>query len=232
MKHQGTVLVVEDDPAIRSGLRDNLEFEGYAVLVAGSVAEGLAAAGSGRPDVVLLDVMLPDGTGLSLCQRLRERGFGGGIIMVTARGEEMDRVIGLGIGADDYVTKPFSLRELLARVSAQMRRMRALQAQDDVVHIGVARVDFARHELLRDGAPVETSAREFALLRCLVEHRGRTVSRDTLLAEVWGHGEDLITRAVDNFIVRLRRKVEPDPANPRYLITVHGSGYKLIEQGQ
>lgn len=231
IKRDGTILVVEDDPAMRAGLCDNLEFEGYTTLAAGNVAEGLARSMAGKPDLILLDVMLPDGNGLSLCRQLRLDGFRGPIVMLTARGEEMDRVMGLETGADDYVVKPFSLRELLARVHAHLRRTQAVKTSMEVVQIGVARVDFARHVLLREGVPVDTSAREFSLLACLVAHRGRTVSRDTLLTEVWGHGEDLITRAVDNFIVRLRRKIEPDPANPRHLLTVHGAGYKLIDEG-
>jgi len=230
MKPKGRILVVEDDPAMRAGLCDNLEFEGYLALAAGDIKTGLSLASTQQPDLILLDLMLPDGSGLSLCKQLRTDGFDGPIIMLTARAEEMDRVIGLETGADDYVVKPFSLRELLARIHAHLRRAQANAAAPDRVLIGVATVDFARHLLLREGQPMETSAREFALLRCLVAHRGRTVSRDLLLAEVWGHSEDLITRAVDNFIVRLRRKIEPDPASPRYLLTIHGSGYKLLEQ--
>lgn len=230
MKPKGTILVVEDDPAMRTGLRDNLEFEGYLTLGAADLASGLNQATSHRPDLILLDITLPDGSGLTLCRQLRTQGYRGPIIMLTARAEEMDRVIGLETGADDYVVKPFSLRELLARVHAHLRRLARDNALPEETRIGAALVDFARHVLIRDGVALETSAREFELLRYLVAHRGQTVSRDTLLAEVWGHSEELITRAVDNFIVRLRKKIEPDPAHPQFLLTVHGAGYKLIEQ--
>lgn len=230
MNPVATVLVVEDDPAMLAGLSHNLTFEGYEVITARTVAQGREAALGRHPSLILLDVMLPDGNGVALCKQLRGLGFQAPIIMLTAKGEEMDRVIGLETGADDYVVKPFSLRELLARVNAHLRRTRSVELPDGLVNIGIATVDFSRHVLRRQGEVLETSAREFALLQCLVTHRGRTVSRDTLLAEVWGHSEDLITRAIDNFIVRLRRKIELDPATPRYLLTVHGSGYKLIEQ--
>ena len=230
MKPKATILVVEDDAAMRTGLRDNLEFEGYVTLGAGDVATGLAQATAHRPDLILLDITLPDGSGLALCTQLRAQGYRGPILMLTARAEEMDRVIGLETGADDYVVKPFSLRELLARVHAHLRRLTRVSPPLEEVRVGVATVDFARHVLTRDGLALETSAREFELLRFLVMQRGQTVSRDTLLAEVWGHSEDLITRAVDNFIVRLRKKIEPDPAHPQFLLTVHGAGYKLIEQ--
>ena len=225
-----SILVVEDDPAMRTGLRDNLEFEGYLVRTARTLAEGREDALKRHPSLVLLDVMLPDGSGIDLCRQLRAQGFRSPILMLTAKSEEMDRVTGLESGADDYIVKPFSLRELLARVRAHLRRVTETRPNKGVVPVGVAMVDFTRHLLTRDGQTIETSAKEFAILRCLVSHRGRTVSRDTLLAEAWGHQEDLVTRAVDNFIVRLRRKLEPDPVNPQYLLTIHGSGYKLIEQ--
>ena len=214
---------------MRAGLRDNLEFEGYQVLVTRTIAEGRAAALERHPTLILLDVMLPDGSGIDLCRQLRAQGCRQPILMLTAKAEEMDRVMGLESGADDYIVKPFSLRELLARVRANLRRVTET-GEHGAVRIGIAVVDFSRHQLMRDGQALETSAKEFEILRCLVAHRGRTVSRDTLLAEVWGHPEELVTRTVDNFIVRLRRKIEIDPANPKFLLTVHGSGYKLIEQ--
>jgi len=149
--------------------------------------------------------------------------------MLTARGEEMDKVLGLEVGADDYLTKPFSLRELLARIHARLRRD-AAKAGSAPVAVGMAQVDFRRHQMSRDGVTLDVSAKELELLRYLVEHRGAVVSREDLLVEVWGHQREIATRTVDNFIVRLRKKIEIDPAEPRYLITVHGSGYKLIEQ--
>lgn len=225
-----TILVIEDDASMRAGLRDNLEVEGYHVVTAADVREGREKARQAKPDLILLDVMLPDGDGVSLCRSLRAEGMQQSIIMLTARGEEMDKVLGLEVGADDYLTKPFSLRELLARIHARLRRDAARDATPTPVTVGRVQVDFRRHQLLRDGVSLETSAKEFELLRYLVAHRGEAVSRDDLLSEVWGHSREIATRTVDNFIVRLRKKIEVDPAEPRYLITVHGSGYKLIEE--
>ena len=224
-----TILIVEDDPAMRMGLQDNLEIEGYRVISALTLGEGREAALKKNPDLILLDLMLPDGNGIELCRELRAHGFPQSIIMLTAKGEEMDKVLGLEMGADDYMVKPFSLRELLARIHAHLRRSRALEGLQGPVRVGTAKIDFKRHLLTRDGEVLEISAKELELLRFLVAHRGRVVSRDTLLAEVWGHPQDIVTRTVDNFIVRLRKKIEPDPTHPRYLLTIHGSGYKLVE---
>lgn len=230
MPGNATILIIEDDPAMQAGLQDNLEVEGYRVLIAGTVRAAKELAVSSRFDLVLLDLMLPDGDGISLCRWLRNQGFQQPLIMLTARGAEMDKVLGLEVGADDYVVKPFSLRELLARVHARLRRRGGDTPHTGPLPIGVAEVDFARHVLSRDGAALEVSAKEMELLRYLVMHRGQVVSRDELLAKVWGHQCETTTRTVDNFIVRIRKKIEPDPAEPRFLITVHGSGYKLVEQ--
>lgn len=229
MSLAATILVIEDDPAMSAGLKDNLEVEGYRVLTAAGVQSGRALALQGQPDLIILDVMLPDGDGMSLCRDLRARGLRQPVIMLTARGEETDKLTGFEGGADDYVVKPFGLRELLARIHAQLRR-HGMAGLHGPVAVGMAVADFRRHQLTRDGRLLDVSAKELELLRYLVIHRGRVVSRDTLLAEVWGHQREVATRTVDNFIVRLRKKIETDPAAPRYLITVHGSGYKLIEQ--
>lgn len=229
MSVTATILVIEDDPAMSAGLKDNLEVEGYRVLTAAGVQSGRALALQGQPDLIILDVMLPDGDGMSLCRDLRARGLRQPVIMLTARGEETDKLTGFEGGADDYVVKPFGLRELLARIHAQLRR-HGMAGLHGPVAVGMAVADFRRHQLTRDGRLLDVSAKELELLRYLVIHRGRVVSRDTLLAEVWGHQREVATRTVDNFIVRLRKKIETDPAAPRYLITVHGSGYKLIEQ--
>ena len=230
MSIPATILVIEDDPAMTAGLKDNLEIEGYRLITAGNVREGREAALRGKPDLVLLDVMLPDGDGVSLCRDLRAHGMQQPIIMLTARGEEMDKVLGFEGGADDYIVKPFGLRELLARIHAHLRRHGATAQLQGPLAVGMAVVDFKRHQLSRDGELLEISAKELELLRYLVAHRGEVVSRDTLLTEVWGHQREVATRTVDNFIVRLRKKLEADPADPRYLITVHGSGYKLVDQ--
>ena len=224
------ILVIEDDPAMIAGLKDNLEIEGYRIMTATNVRQGRVAALQGKPDLIVLDLMLPDGDGVSLCRELRAQGLQQPIIMLTARGEEMDKVLGFESGADDYIVKPFGLRELLARIHAQLRRHSGAEQMLGPVAVGMAVVDFRRHQLNRDGVLQEVSAKELELLRYLVLHRGEVVSRETLLAEVWGHQREVATRTVDNFIVRLRKKLEADPADPHYLITVHGSGYKLIEQ--
>lgn len=230
MSERPTILIIEDDAAMRAGLSDNLEIEGYRVAGAPMLREARRRVLQSTPDLILLDLMLPDGSGIDFCRELRAQGLTLPIIILTAKGQEMDKVIGLEMGADDYVVKPFSLRELLARVNAHLRRTRNKRQVQEVVRVGVAEVDFKRYLITRDGQALEFSAKELELLRFLVVHRGQTVSRDTLLAEVWGHFQDIVTLTVDNFSVRLRKKVEPDPARPCYLITVRGSGYKLLEQ--
>lgn len=231
MKNTATILIVDDDPNMVTGLRDNLEIEGHQVVTASSLRTAQAAITAQRLDLILLDVMLPDGDGVSFCRQLRQAGETMPIIMLTAKGQEMDKVVGLEVGADDYVVKPFALRELLARVKAQLRRTAVKSAaMATEMQIGAAQVDFKRHRLVRDGEVLETSAKEFDLLKYLVEHRGQVVSRDTLLQDVWGHQREIATRTVDNFIVRLRKKIEINASEPRYLLTVHGSGYKLVEQ--
>lgn len=225
-----TVLIVDDDAAMRAGIRDNLEVEGYRVIMASNLREGREAATQYKPDLMLLDLRLPDGDGMSLCRQLRAQGMEIPIIMLTARGEEMDKVLGFEVGADDYVVKPFGLRELLARIRAHLRRRAGGISLEGPVRVGVAVADFKKHQLVRDGQALEVSAKEMDLLHYLAVHRGQVVSRDTLLTEVWGHQREIATRTVDNFIVRLRKKIEADPAEPVFLITVHGSGYKLVEQ--
>lgn len=231
MSQDATILVVDDDASITIGLRDNLEFEGYRVITVGTAREARDTVAREAPDLTLLDLMLPDGDGISVCRQLRAQGYTRPIILLTARGEEMDKVLGLEVGADDYVVKPFGLKELLARVRVQLRRDRSGElSTEDTVAVGVAVLDLKRHQLIRDGQNLEISAKEFELLRYLVEKRGQVISRETLLTEIWGHQAQIVTRTVDNFIVRLRKKIEPDPTEPRYLLTVYGSGYKMVEQ--
>ena len=228
MSTSATILLVEDDPNLRTGLEDNLQIEGYATASARTVREARQLMRTRQPDLVVLDRMLPDGDGVELCRQLRADGYLRPIIMLTAKSEEIDRVVGLESGADDYIVKPFGLRELLARIRANLRRSTEWRDTGGWVEVGAARVDFRAHRIERDGEPLETSARELSLLRFLVERRGQVVSRDMLLEFVWGLPQDVSTRTVDNFIVRLRRKIEPDPTRPRVLRTVHGSGYKLV----
>ena len=224
------VLVVEDDPAVLRGLVDNLTFEGYSVSTATDGVTALSATLQARPapDLVLLDLMLPKLSGYEVCRKLRDSGSNVPIIVLTARGQETDRVIGLDLGADDYITKPFSVRELLARVRAVLRRSERPDsgARLAKVRFGETEVDFRSHDVTRGGVPVELTRKEMALLRFLVDHEGEVVHRDTLLGEVWGYDAETTTRTVDNHIASLRAKVEQDPKRPRHLLTVYGVGYK------
>ncbi len=224
------ILIVEDDPAMQSGLRDNLEIEGYDVETASDGAAGLESLSGSLYDLVILDVMLPKLSGFDVLKKARELGVRTPVIMLTAKGEEIDRVLGLELGADDYVSKPFGLRELLARVKAVLRRSegKAGTAEDAVLTLGSLRIDFLTYNASRGGDAVEMTAKEFDVLKYLWRHKGETVSRDQLLQEVWEYNESISSRTVDNFILRLRQKIEQDPAHPKHIITMHGVGYKLV----
>jgi DNA-binding response OmpR family regulator len=221
------ILIIEDEPAMQRGLRDNLELEGYDVTAASDGTAGLAQMTSSRFDLVLLDVMLPKLSGLDVLKNARAQGCASPVIMLTAKGEEVDRVLGLELGADDYVVKPFSLRELLARVKAVLRRTEGAAPIGDV-RIGRCNVDFGAFTILAGAEQLEMTSREWELLRYLWEHRARAVSRDQLLTAVWGLNDSVSTRTIDNFIVRLRQKIEADPSHPKHILTVHGSGYRLV----
>ena len=224
------ILIVEDDPSMQTGLRDNLEIEGYTIDVAGDGEAGLELFTSEKYDLAILDVMMPKLSGFDLLKKAREQGIATPVIMLTAKGEEIDRVLGLELGADDYVTKPFSLRELLARVKAVMRRSERTGKgeAEAVMMLGTLRVDFSTYNATRGSQAVEMTPKEFDVLKFLWNHQGETVSRDMLLTEVWGYNDSITSRTVDNFILRLRQKIEEDPAHPRHIITMHGIGYKLI----
>lgn len=222
------ILVIEDEPAMQSGLRDNLEIEGYEVTIEGDGRAGLEALRSGAYDLTILDVMLPSLPGFDVLKQARAAGVKTPVIMLTAKGEEIDRVLGLELGADDYITKPFSLRELLARVKAVLRRGGSAAAPVSTATIGLLTVDFTAYTAVRDGAVVEMTPKEFDVLKHLWEHQGQTVTRDQLLSTVWGYDDSLSTRTVDNFILRLRQKLEPDPGHPKHILTLHGAGYKLV----
>ena len=219
------ILIVEDEPAIAGLLREDLALEGYDVSVVGDGEAAIAAVASGPFDLVILDVMLPGKDGFEVCREMRRAGLTLPIIMLTAKTHESDKVMGLEIGADDYVTKPFSPRELRARVKAALRRAAAEMAE--VYRFGQVEVDFGRRELRRGGAPVEVTTIEFKLLSAFIRHRGRVLSREQLLDEAWGRGVYVTDRAVDTHIVNVRRKIEPDPAVPRYLVSVRGAGYRF-----
>jgi DNA-binding response OmpR family regulator len=220
------VLVVEDDPAMARALRDGFASEGYAVTVAGDGADGLALALRGAADVILLDVMLPRMSGLEICQRLRDAGSEVPILMLTARSQEGDKVQGLRLGADDYVTKPFSFVELTARVEALLRRARR-PAELETVRFGDVEIDFRRLRATRAGVPLELAPREFAILACLLARRGEVVTREQLLQVAWGYERPPLTRTVDMHVAKLRRKIERDPAAPEWIVTVHRVGYRF-----
>jgi DNA-binding response OmpR family regulator len=222
------ILVIEDDLAILRGLKDNFLAEGYQVFTAEDGAEGYRLAREEDPDLIILDLMLPALSGYEICRKLRDNGVSVLILMLTARGEEADRILGLDLGADDYVTKPFSIRELKARVRALLRRSDAASTPPDRLAFGNVEVDFPRYVAQKGGKPVEMTPKEFGVLRFLAARPGEVVSRYELLEQVWGYGKFPTTRTVDNHIAALRAKLEEDPAQPRYLQTVHRVGYKFV----
>ncbi len=223
-----TVLLVEDEESITAPLAEALSREGFEPVIAGTAAEALELAASRSPDLVLLDLMLPDGSGLDVCRELRSRSAVP-IIMVTARGEEMDRVVGLEVGADDYVVKPFSAREVIARIRAVLRRTAAAPAaaETEVVELGDVRVDRARRTASLAGEPLELSRKEFDLLRLLVDSAGTVVTRERLIDEVWDTNWFGSTKTLDVHVSALRKKLSDDPATPRYIHTVRGVGFRF-----
>jgi two-component system alkaline phosphatase synthesis response regulator PhoP len=223
------ILLVEDEHGLVTTLGDRLRSEGYRVETAQNGVEGLARATDDYFDLIVLDVMLPRKSGLNVCRDLRQQGFATPILMLTARGQTADKVVGLRIGADDYLTKPFDMLELLARIEALLRRAPAATASPAFIHqFGSLRVDFRRAEVSRNGKPVALSARELQLLRYLVEHRGEVLPRKELLKEVWGYNGALFTRTVDVHVASLRRKLETDPKHPQLIHTLPGLGYKFV----
>ena len=222
-----TILVVEDDASIRLGLQRNLSFEGYRVVTAATGQEGLEAAFREKPDLVLLDVMLPGPSGLEICRSIRRHDPALPILIVSAKTQEPERVAGLDIGADDYIPKPFSVKELLARVRAALRRRRALAHEEKPFTFGPCEVDFSARVLRVKGKAQECSPKEFELLRYLVRNKGVVVSRDQILNRVWGWDYEGTARTIDNFVQKLRQKIEDDPDDPRWIRTVRGVGYRL-----
>jgi len=227
---QYSILVVEDEPAMLSGLKDNLEFEGYLVDTANEGNLGLKKILENKYHLVLLDVMLPNISGFDICKNVRRQGINTPIILLTAKGEEIDKVLGLEFGADDYITKPFGLRELLARIKAVLRRTTATvnPMASNTVEIGCMTVNFDSYEAIIDKVSVKLSFKEFEILHYLWDKRNTTVSRDDLLNDVWGDDYQPTSRTIDNFILKLRNKIEKDPNQAKIILTVHGIGYKLI----
>jgi len=221
------LLLVEDEPGLVLTLRDRLTREGYTVDTSADGESGLERAAGEAFDLVLLDVMLPRINGLDVLRELRKRGIETPVIMLTAKGQVADKVVGLKLGADDYVTKPFEMMELLARIEAKLRRAPIAPHPVDGYQFGDVRIDFRRAEVTRAGELLELSAREFQLLKYFIEHRGATLTREELLNEVWGYNSMPSTRTVDVHVAWLRQKIEPNSRHPQYVLTVHGMGYKF-----
>ena len=224
-----TILIIEDDNAILKGLQDVLEREHYTVLTASNGTRGLVLGRNEHVDLIILDLGLPDINGEDVCKELRASGIDTPIMMLTSKGMEMDKVLGLEMGADDYMTKPFGIRELLARVRALLRRKGEMRKEIEECAFGDVQVDFTRQEAMRGTKPVKLSVREFAVLRFLVRHEGEVVTRDMLLNQVWGYDTFPTTRTVDNYILSLRKKLEKNANAPDHILTVHTAGYKFTK---
>lgn len=222
------ILVIEDDPAIRKGLTISLAEEHFDVDTSADGEEGFHKASSGKYDLILLDLMLPGKTGEEICQGLRENKIDTPIIMLTSKREEINKVLGFERGADDYVTKPFSVHELKARIRAILRRSKGRQTSTETFRFGSVDIDFTKQEMTRAGKPVKLSVKEFEILHFFVDHPGEVVTREMLLDEVWGYDVYPTTRTVDTFILNIRKKIEEDPSHPKHLITVHKAGYKFV----
>ncbi|MFM2417592.1 MAG: hypothetical protein RL385_2315 [Pseudomonadota bacterium] len=223
-----TILLVEDDPSLALGLCDALEFEGFSVVHASTGAHAVDLARKQPPDCILLDLMLPDLNGYQVCERIRRHDSTTPIVMLTARSQEADKIRGLDVGADDYVTKPFSVGELLARIRAVLRRTSRGGASEQAFVIGECSIDPVAHTLSRADHEEQLSFYEVELLRLLFERKGQPVARDDILKRVWGIDGNPTNRTVDNFVVKLRKKIEAEPAQPRHILTVYGLGYKLV----
>jgi len=221
------ILIIEDDPAIRTGLSETFTTEGYSVSYADTGSKGFDLASKNNFDLIVLDLILPGKDGIEICKDLRSDGVKTPIIMVTSRKEEIDKILGLEIGADDYVTKPFSIRELLARVKALIRRSTYEPGEIEEVAFADLKINFVKQEMLKGTNSVKLSATEYRILHYFIDHEGEVISRDKFLDEVWGYDSYPTTRTVDNYILSLRKKIEDDPSNPKHLLTVHKVGYKF-----
>lgn len=221
------ILLIEDDAAIRLAIKESLESENYFVDEVDNASAALKKISNDNYDLILLDLILPDMDGVELCKKLRADDIRVPIIMVTSRKDEIDKVIGLEIGADDYITKPFSMRELLARIKAILRRVSFDASTPEKYNFGNVSIDFKKFEALKEDTPIKLSATEFRILHYFIQHEGEVISRDKFLDDVWGYDSFPTTRTVDNFILSLRKKIEDNPAEPKHLITVHKIGYKF-----
>ncbi len=223
------ILVVEDDPAILKGLVASLEEQHYDVITATDGKHGYQLGKRENIDLIILDIMLPEKDGQEVCRDLRKDGINTSILMLTSKKEEMDKVLGLELGADDYVTKPFSIRELHARIKALLRRKAKLEKDIDEYTFGSVHADFRKQEASRRGKPLKLSSMEFKILKYFVQREGEVVTREMLLDDVWGYEEFPTTRTVDNYILSLRKKIEDNPSKPKHLLTIHTAGYKFVK---
>jgi DNA-binding response OmpR family regulator len=222
------ILIIEDEQSILMALEDDLGLEGHIVTGEGDGTTGFERASAGGYDLIILDIMLPGMDGFEICKRLRAAGDTTPILVLTAKGQEVDKVLGLELGADDYVTKPFSRRELLARVKALLRRVDFADQPVEQFSFGTVTIDFKGYEVRKDGQPIDLTTKEFALLRLLIGRQGEVVRRDAILDEVWGDDSDVFLRTVDTHIVHLRQKLEQEPARPKHIVNVRGVGYKFV----
>lgn len=225
------ILIIEDELNMVNGLKDNLEFDGYEVEIAMEGGSGLERILGNKYDLILLDIMLPQISGFDICKAVRKEGINTPIVLLTAKGEEIDKVLGLELGADDYITKPFSLRELLARIKAILRRVQNENEEGlepKFIPIGKIKVNFKNYLAFEGTNEIKMSYKEFGILHYLYLNAGKIIQRDDLMSDVWGIEYEISTRTVDNFILKLRQKIEVDPNNPKIILTVHGIGYKMI----
>ncbi len=223
-----TILIIEDDISILRGLKDNLEYEGYSVFSETNGINGLSQAFMRNPDLILLDIMLPGMNGYEICKKVKKEKPELPIIMITARGSEMDKVSGLDIGADDYITKPFSIPELLARIRAVLRRINRNNIKCEQYEFGKIKIDFKKYQAVANNEEIKLSSKEFDILKYFIEHKGEAIHRHDLLNAVWGYEAMPTTRTVDNFILDLRKKIEENPSEPEFIISVRGVGYKFV----
>ena len=223
------IIVIEDDPAIRAGLNETFSNEGYSITEADTGTLGFELATKNDFDLIILDLILPGKDGIEICKDLRSDGVKTPIIMVTSRKEEIDKILGLEIGADDYVTKPFSIRELIARVKALIRRSTYEPGDFEEVAFADLKINFKNQEMFKGETQLKLSATEYRILHYFISHQGEVISRDKFLDEVWGYDSYPTTRTVDNYILSLRKKIEDDPSNPKHLLTAHKVGYKFVK---
>jgi two-component system alkaline phosphatase synthesis response regulator PhoP len=222
------ILIIEDELDLIKGLKLNLSDEGFEVDSAITGTDGLRKAVEKAPDLIILDIMLPEMDGLEVCRKLRQKNISTPVIMLTAKGEEIDKVVGLELGADDYITKPFSIRELIARIKARLRNAeREIKPVPELYSFGDVEIDFAQFKVRRKGNELDLTSLELDILKYFIVHRGEVVSRNDLLDKIWGYESYPTTRTIDNHILKLRKKIEDDPSHPRYIISVYGGGYRF-----